>query len=136
MNEKIEAILTSRLEQLLEAWVTEFTEFEQKGGELIKNPLVLDVKLLNRTIMIEPSLPEAKAFWYKQLHEQIEVICGLERITTQIEEGQDNTYKNLLLKMGEKFNINTAYKSIEKTFKDARDYIKTWKSYQALWDID
>lgn len=38
--------------------------------------------------------------------------------------------------MGEKFNIKQAYETLEKVFGDAIDYFDTWKSYQALWDID
>jgi hypothetical protein len=96
LNKKIETILTQRLEELLEQWVDEFVNFDKKGGNLIKEPLVLDVKLINRTIVLEPSLSEAKSYWYGELHKQVEIICGLERLDIKIEENQDN-YRNLLL---------------------------------------
>ena len=67
--------------------------------------MVLDIKLANRTIMLEPSLPEARAYWYKELHNQVEVICGLEKLCIRNDETSERTYKGLLLKMGEKFNI-------------------------------
>jgi hypothetical protein len=38
--------------------------------------------------------------------------------------------------MGEKFNIRQAYDTLEQVFGDAIAYFDTWKSYQALWDID
>jgi len=66
------------------------------------------------------------------------VICGLERVDTTRStlSASEKSYKNLLLKMGEKFNIRQAYETLEKVFNDAIDYFDTWKSYQALWDID
>jgi len=136
LNAKIEDILIKRLEQLLKAWIDEFCEFEEKGGNLIKKSLIMDVKLQNRTIMLEPSLSEARAFWYKELHNQVEVICGLERLSIRTGESQETTYKGLLLKMSENFNIKQAYGMLEEIFKNAEAYVDTWKSYQALWDID
>lgn len=45
LNEEVEKILITRLEQLLQSWIKEFTEFEENGGTLIKEPMVLDLKL-------------------------------------------------------------------------------------------
>ena len=104
---------------------------------MIRGKMVLDIKLQNYTIILEPTLAEARAYWYKQLHNQVEVICGLERVdTTRSNLAGEKSYKNLLLKMGEKFNIRQAYEALEKVFGDAVEYFDTWKSYQALWDID
>jgi pyridoxine/pyridoxamine 5'-phosphate oxidase len=57
--------------------------------------------------MLEPPLAEARAYWYKQLHNQVEVIGGLERVytTRSNTNSSDRQYKNLLLKMGETFSI-------------------------------
>ena len=68
LNEDVEKILITRLEELLQSWVKEFTDFDENGGTLIKESMVLDLKLQNRQILLEPSLAEAKAFWYKELH--------------------------------------------------------------------
>jgi len=70
-NETIENILVKRLELLLQAWIEEFKDFKEKGGAMINNKLILDIKLQNRQIMLEPSLAEARAYWYKQLHNQV-----------------------------------------------------------------
>lgn len=86
--------------------------------------------------MLEPSLAEAKAFWYKELHNQVEVICGLEKLSIRNEDGKDKTYKNLLLKMGDSFNIKQVYIKLEEVFKKSEEYVDTWRRYQALWDID
>lgn len=68
LNEDVEKILTERLEQLLQNWIKEFTEFEENSGKLIENSMVLDLKYQNKQIFLEPSLAEAKAYWYKELH--------------------------------------------------------------------
>lgn len=38
--------------------------------------------------------------------------------------------------MGEQFSIKQAYCVLETVFGDAIAYYETWKSYQALWDIE
>ena len=131
LNVKIEAILVRRLEDLLMLWTEEFADFQSKGGNMIRGKMVLDIKLQNYTIILEPTLAEARAYWYKQLHNQVEVICGLERVDTTRStiSASEKSYKNLLLKMGEKFNIRQAYDTLEKVFGDAIDYFDTWKSY-------
>ena len=109
LNVNVEEILSKRLEQLLQSWIKEFTDFEASGGTLIKNSMVLDLKLLNRQILLEPSLIEAKTFWYKELHNQVEVICGLERLTIRNDESKEKTYKSLLNRMSDSFNIRQVY---------------------------
>lgn len=48
--------------------------------------------------MLEPPLNEARAYWYKQLHNQVEVICGLDRVDTKRSQlpSSEKSYKNLL----------------------------------------
>lgn len=53
---------------MLQAWVEEFKDFQNAGGELISGKMVLDIKLQYGQIMLEPPLAEARAYWYKQLH--------------------------------------------------------------------
>lgn len=38
--------------------------------------------------------------------------------------------------MGETFSIKQAYVVLESVFAQANAYFDTWKSYQALWDIE
>ena len=137
LNIKIELILVKRLEALLQAWVEEFRSFEQKGGTLIRNPMRLDVKLSNRTIILDPPLSEARAYWYKEAHNQVAIICGLVRVDlTRSAVSTEKTYSSLIFKMSEKFNMKVAYSVLEQVFDEAAEYYETWKSYQALWDIE
>lgn len=139
LNEKIEKILVKRLEQLLASWIEEFASFESKGGSLISSKMVLDIKIQNLAIVMEPTLSEARSYWYKELHKQVEVICGLEKVESkkvQEDERKDRTYLNLLSKMDEKCSIKTVYSKLEEIFCEAEAYYETWRSYQALWDIE
>lgn len=86
--------------------------------------------------MLEPSLAEAKAFWYKEVHNQVEVICGLEKLSIRNDDSKDKTYKGLLSQMSEKFNIKQVYSKLEEVFAKAHEYVNTWRNNQGLWDID
>lgn len=78
LDERIRAILIARLEEHLTAWTTEFTRYnEGAGGKLITYKTVLEVKIQNQMITLEPPIAEARAYWYRQLHEQLEIVCGL-----------------------------------------------------------
>jgi len=48
---------------------------------------------------------------------------------------RDKSYKDVLLQMNQQ-ELNGAYKTLEKHLNEANAYAKTWKSYQALWDIE
>ena len=98
---------------------------------------MLDIKLQNRCIQLEPPLAEVRAYWYKKLHKQVEVICGLNRVgTSQQEAGREATYHGLLSKMEGQFSEVEAYVAIEGVFNEAEEYFQTWKNYQAMWDIE
>ena len=45
LNEDVEKILITRLEQLLKNWIQEFTDYENSEANLIKDVMVLDLKL-------------------------------------------------------------------------------------------
>jgi hypothetical protein len=77
--------------------------------KMINYKTILEVKIQNQTIVLDPPISEARAFWYKKLHDQLEVICGLQRVEAyryekfKQSEGtqgiKDKTYQSLILKM-------------------------------------
>jgi len=156
LDERIKAILIQRLQDLIHAWTQEFIRFGQNDGtpappganapKMINYKTILEVKIQNQTIVLDPPISEARAFWYKKLHEQLEVICGLSRVeayryekfkqsSSEAQAGKDKTYQTLILKMSQDV-LNHAYMTLEKQITGAEEYVKTWKSYQTLWDID
>ncbi len=104
------------------------------------------MKIQNQTIVLDPPISEARAFWYKKLHEQMEIICGLQRVEASryekfkqseltAQQKNDRTYQSLIIKMNQDV-LNNAYITLEKQITAADEYVKTWKSYQTLWDIE
>ena len=47
------------------AWVTEFSKFQELGGNIIKVKTVLEIKIQNQAIILDPPIAEARTFWYK-----------------------------------------------------------------------
>jgi dynein heavy chain 1 len=165
LNADIEEILLARLKNLLGAWINEFanTPDELENNHKLKHKLivkqgeainfVMDIQIVNQeSIMLDPSLEEARAYWYRQLHKKIGIICGQARITSKLygraddgPKSDDEIFKSVLGRMGYdengvvipgEFNIKQAYETIEATFARARNYYADWRSYQSLWDID
>lgn len=111
LDERIRAILIARLEELLQTWITEFTrQGEGVIGKLITHKTVLEVKIQNQMITLDPPIAEARAYWYRQLHEQLEVVCGLQKVEAnrydRVKPGEqaqtkDKTYQSLILKMSQ-----------------------------------
>jgi dynein heavy chain 1, cytosolic len=112
LDERIRGILIKRLEEHVQGWISEFSKYNESSGKLINYKTVLEVKIVNQTIVLDPPISEARAFWYKRFHEQLEIICGLKRVQAEHYEkfsksdsalggaGKgDRTYKDLILKM-------------------------------------
>jgi len=80
LDQRIQRTLITKLEELVRVWVNEFIKFSDIGGTNIKVKTVLEIKIQNQTIILAPPLVEARAFWYKEFHSQLEVICGLQKV--------------------------------------------------------
>jgi dynein heavy chain 1 len=79
----------------------------------------------SQTFILDPPLAEARASLYTQLHEQIEVICGLRRVEAQRygryrgqENQRDQTYMGLVKQLND-YNISDAYESLENVLENA-----------------
>ena len=99
------------------------------------------IRMRNDTFILDPPMPQARAYFFTQLHKQIEIICGLKRIEAfrytkykGFAGKRDNTYRGLLKQM-KNYNIVDAYDSISSTVSNAENYFKLWKQYQSLWDL-
>ncbi len=142
IDAKIEQVLTKRLAEIVPKWVVEFMKHDEEGGNLIKLTTVHEIKMQDQTIFLEPPMVEARAFWLREFHKLIEVVCGLPRIESEryekakeTGEGQDNTYRNIMEKLSGEVLLK-AYVQIEGVIREAEDYARSWTKYQALWDLD
>ena len=74
--------MKGKLEEHILNWKEEFIQFQDTDKkELLVVKTVLEVKLQDRAIVLNPPLPEARAFWYKKFHEQVEIICGVKKVS-------------------------------------------------------
>ena len=65
LDQRVQGILTARLEELISMWINEFNKYQEIGGKMIKVKTVLEIKIQNQTIMLDPPIAEARAFWYR-----------------------------------------------------------------------
>ena len=139
---KLESILIKKLEECLDLWLKEF--FAPKPLEepiLIQNVIVHKLKMENQTVFLEPSMFDAREYWYNQLHQSMGIILSNKRLYFRADGQNKNedifketTYRDIISKIDPKIILNV-YSSLEKKFIECEEYVKTWLSYQVLWDI-
>ena len=99
-------------------------------------------------IYLEPSLNDAREFWYNEYHKSITFIleCNhlqynnpetLEKSKKQnssINTYKDNSFRDIIKKANQKIILG-CYTTLEKTIDEVEEYMKDWKSYKILWEI-
>lgn len=113
LDQRIADILIDRLEKRIQQWVKEFVSSLDDSDAIrsVVEAYTLKIKMQNQTFILDPPLAEARACLYTQLHNQVEIICGLKRVEAQRfvkYKGQDSqrekTYMSLVKKM-KNYNI-------------------------------
>ena len=146
VDEKIIAILTMRLSKLIPEWIEEFEHFETAGGKAVNMRTIHEIKIIDQTLYLEPSLSETRAFWYQTFHDLLEVICGLPRVESSRYESvraqprsdeskREKTYA-LILSRIDKELLKKAYTILQRVIDESEEYVKSWLSFQVLWDLD
>ena len=142
---KLESILLKKLEDIINLFAKEFTDFGKiQEIFLIKEATIHKIKLKEQQIYLEPSIHEAREYWYGQLHKVFAIVCSAKRLDYNMENnlginqsGKDKkeiTFRDILNKLSP-IVIKNAYEAVEKAMKDSTEYIQTWFSYQVLWDL-
>ena len=140
---KLENNLMKRLEESLELWKNEFLGSKPLNDPvLIKEVIVHKLSMENRNIFLQPSIFEAREYWYAQLHQTINIILNNKRLYSRVPDKNDpqniykeTTFKDLIPKIDSKILLGV-YSTLEKTFISCEEYVKTWSSYQVLWQIE
>ena len=142
MDKKLESILMKKLEEVIDIWLKEFL-----APKPLTDPLLLQevsvhkIKITDQLIYLEPSIYEAREFWYNQLHQAMAIICSNRRLEyrNDAQYNKDNIYKeNSYRSLIQLIDINilkNCYTALEAKFDECEEYVKTWLSYQVLWDI-
>ena len=94
-----------------------------------------------------PSLNDAREHWYDEYHKSILFILESTHLKYRTPEElsnskkdnsiniyEDNSFRDII-KLADQKIILGCYTTLEKTFDEVETYMKTWKSYKVLWDI-
>lgn len=75
MDQKLESILVKKLEDIINIWIREFTNFSSiENPTLIKEPSVHRIKLKEQMIYLEPGIQDLREYWYNQFHQCVILI--------------------------------------------------------------
>ena len=142
IDSKLESILIKKLEECIDIWIKEFLAPKPLNEPvLILDVIVHKIKMENQTIILEPSIYDAREYWFNQLHQAMAIIISNKRLSFRYsaQKAQDDpfkeiTYRDIIPKIDQKLLLDV-YSSLEKKFNECEEYVKTWVSYQVLWEI-
>ena len=142
MDQKLESILIQKLKETIDIWLKEFL-----APKPLKEPILLQdvsihkIKITDQLIYLEPSIYEAREFWYNQFHQALSIVLSNRRLEYRIEaqynkesQFKESTYREII-KLIDQNILQNCYKKLENVFDECEEYVKTWLSYQVLWDI-
>ena len=139
---KLESILIKKLEECLDIWIKEFLAPKPLNDPvLILDVIVHRINFKNQTIILEPSMYDAREYWYNQLHQSLSIIVNNKRLNYRFNSQnkqedifRETTFRDIITKVDQKILLDV-YTSLEKKFNECEEYVKTWLSYQVLWEI-
>ncbi|KAL8271990.1 hypothetical protein Esti_004114 [Eimeria stiedai] len=165
LGQRVEGILTQRLQKLVEEWICQFESWPNKGTALIQNGIVLEIQVKNQVLQVHPAVEAARQLWMGSLHRIMASVCLLPRFNTTnsarllkfggeascwFEEDSDEHWREnedpLKPKAGGTYRViasripkevlEKAYAAIDNVMEKVEDYVSNWLHYQVLWDVD
>lgn len=79
-NDKIEIILAKRLDEMVQDWISEFSDYGSDEPRAIKYCSVHEIKLRDKQITLEPNISEMRAYWYGQFYNCIQAVEKLNKL--------------------------------------------------------
>jgi dynein heavy chain 1 len=141
LNECAEKILSKRLVDLQAEWVSEFVRNPSSDLEpvLCTTKFTMNIAVTNsnqvNSIILEPSIQEARAFWYKEVHDCLGKICNLNQISQR--KNKEKVSFDRLLNKTDGLKMGVAYESIERKFVEVYQYVDNeWRSIEMLWNLN
>ncbi|KAL8439825.1 hypothetical protein Efla_004351 [Eimeria flavescens] len=165
LGQRVEGILTQRLQELVEEWISQFEDWPNKGTALIQNGIVLEIQVRNQVLQVHPAVEAARQLWMGSLHRIMASVCLLPRFNTtssarplkfggeasswndeesdeQWRETEDllkprtgGTYRVIASRIPKEL-LDKAHASIDRVMEKVEDYVSNWLHYQVLWDVD
>ena len=145
IDDKLQTLLIKKLEDCTQLWLKEFLAPKPlHDALLLQDCSIHKVKLSDQQIFLEPSINDAREYWYNQYHNAIAFILenqhleynkdGKKKENQNPNLYKDNSFRDIM-KLANPEIIRGCYTTLENTFEEVEKYMKTWKSYQVLWDI-
>ena len=146
IDTKLQNLLIKKLEDSTQLWLKEFLAPKPLHDAIMLTDCSFHkVKLTDQMIYLEPSVNDAREFWYNQYHNSIAYILENQHLEYNKDEKsakdsnnqnnyKDNSFRDII-KLANQEIIRGCYTTLENTFDEVEKYMKTWKSYQVLWDI-
>ena len=85
----------------------------------------------NQTIVLQPSMYDAREYWYNQLHQSLGIILSNKRLYLRTSEKnmqddifKESTFRDIISKIDQKILLDV-YSSLEKKFNECEEYVKT-----------
>ncbi|EPQ28904.1 uncharacterized protein PFL1_03705 [Pseudozyma flocculosa PF-1] len=170
LDAKIERTLLQRLRAVSESWCREFVKDDGGGSgksnrEMARDkaaaaaagaagradnrvqlpPITHEIRIQNQVIFLDPPLENARAHWFRQLHEVLAVVCCLKRVKSSRYEiglqmrgndkASEQNYTSLLTRF-EDDTLERPFVLIEAKLAEVGTYVAKWLQFQSLWDLE
>lgn len=113
--------------------------------QIVLEPITHEVRIQNQVIFLDPPLENARASWFRQLHEVLSVVCCLNRVQSsryeiglQMRGKQQTTqqdYASLLTRFQDD-SLTRPFVLIEAKLAEVGSYVSKWLQFQSLWDLE
>ena len=150
IDNSLSKILIEKLEKCTEIWLNEFLAPKPLNDAIMLQECSIHKVKISDQVYLEPSLNDAREYWYNQYHNSISFILECTHLqynnpeetknqnnksnANNIYTYKDNSFRDII-KLADQKIILGCYTTLEKTINDAETYMKKWKSYKVLWDI-
>ncbi|WFC97970.1 hypothetical protein MYAM1_000690 [Malassezia yamatoensis] len=134
INERVERCLHARLVTSLARFSAEFAPKHEKA------PVMLHVRLVHTTLVLEPSIEHAREHWYGMLRKILEVVLHLPCVHTthyelQLNQSASIQNYNLLSKLPDDA-LTAPLGNVESRLAAAKAFATRWTQLQYLWDTE
>lgn len=147
MNERVEKVFHKRMTEMLTVWTDEFKNYKYANkkakNKMITNYTLHEILVKDKTIYIEPPIQQAREYWLNDLHSRLNILACQKQLKVNrynfIIDEDKNKETDDFSYLVDKLSVNlltSAYKSFHEIVNESEKYVKTWLSYQALWDIN
>ncbi|CBQ72614.1 Cytoplasmic dynein heavy chain 1 [Sporisorium reilianum SRZ2] len=115
------------------------------ADQVVLEPITHEVRIQNQVIFLDPPLENARASWFRQLHEVLSVVCCLMRVqSSRYEIGlqmcakqsvAEHDYTSLLTRFQDD-SLTRPFVLIEAKLAEVGGYVSKWLQFQSLWDLE